>query len=103
MALSEEISSMKIINDERCMEYAHAGHPERPSRIRGTLELLRSQTELPIQWAAPVEAEETVIVRAHSEEHIARLNAREDFDGDTPDYPAIEDHARRSLGGALAA
>jgi acetoin utilization deacetylase AcuC-like enzyme len=85
------------------MEYAQAGHPERPARIKRTLERLRGQKELAIEWAAPVEADESAILRAHSEAHVARLNAGKDFDGDTPNYPRIEEHARRSVGGALAA
>ncbi len=94
---------MKIITDERCMDYAQAGHPERPARIKKTLERLRDQKELAIEWGKPVEADESAILRAHSEAHVARLNAGEDFDGDTPHYLRIEEHARRSVGGALAA
>src|ERR1700733_332283 len=94
---------MKIITDERCIKYSQLGHPERPARIRSTLEHLPPQTELPLDWAQPLPVEDTSILRAHTPEMLARLSAGQDFDGDTPYYPDIEQHARRSVGGALAA
>ncbi|HWF19651.1 MAG TPA: histone deacetylase [Verrucomicrobiae bacterium] len=94
---------MTVITDERCIEYLRAGHPERPARISRTLERLRNQKELPITWAAPLPVSETSILRAHTPGHLAALEAGEDFDADTPWFPNIGDHARRSVGGALAA
>ena len=94
---------MKIITDERCVKYSAPGHPERPARISRTLEKLRGQKELPIDWASPLPADEAAILRAHSARHVARLEEPEDFDGDTPAYPDIANHARRSVGSALAA
>src|SRR5947207_15132241 len=95
---------MKVITDERCTGYSSAGHPERPARVSKTLEKLRSQKELSISWAAPLPVAEDVLQRAHSKEHIARVQAAaHDFDGDTPAYPNIFDHACRSVGGGLQA
>lgn len=95
---------MKIITDERCTAYSRLGHPERPARILETVEHLKSQTELPITWAAPIAVDDEQILRAHSKEHLARVKkAEEDFDGDTPAYPAIFEHAQRSVGAALHA
>ncbi len=96
---------MNIITDERCTGYHRAGHPERPQRISRTLEKLRQQTELPITWLEPPSAvEDEVILRAHTREHLARVKAAAaDFDGDTPTYPDIFEHARRSVAGALRA
>ena len=94
---------MKIINDERCINYSSPGHPERPARISQTLERLRAQKELPIVWAKPLPVDEAAILRAHSPVLVARLSEHLDFDGDTPYHPGIADHARRSVGGALAA
>jgi acetoin utilization deacetylase AcuC-like enzyme len=94
---------MKIITDERCLNYASPGHPERPARISRTLERLRSQNDLPLIWAAPVPVSEATILRAHSPAHVARLELAEDFDGDTAYHPDISSHARRSVGAALAA
>ena len=85
---------MKIIADARCTGYSHPGHPERPERIAATLEKLRKQTDLPIVWAKPLPVEDSVILRAHCPEHLARLNEARDFDADTPYFPKIADYAR---------
>jgi len=94
---------VKIITDERCAGYSYPGHPERPLRILATLELLRHQTELPVEWAEPGRVSDAQILRAHSAEHLARLNEPEDFDADTPFYENIADFARASAAAALAA
>ncbi len=94
---------MIIITDERCVDYAKSGHPERPQRISRTLERLRTQTELPITWAEPLPVEDQAIRRAHSARMLARLTSAGDFDEDTPNHPGIAEHARCSVGGALAA
>ncbi|MFO1501958.1 MAG: histone deacetylase [Verrucomicrobiota bacterium] len=95
---------MKIITDPRCTEYVRPGHPERPQRISGTVEKLRAQQGLPIEWLEPAEVKESTLLRAHSREHLAHLKEpKDEFDADTPAYPKIQDHALRSVGGALRA
>lgn len=96
---------MKIITDERCTGYHSAGHPERPQRVARTIEKLRAQTDLKLEWATPLaEVPEESILRAHSKDHFARVKAAaQDFDGDTPAHADIIEHARRSIGGALQA
>jgi len=94
---------MKIITTPVCTEYSQAGHPENPSRISRSCELLKSQQELNIEWIEPDTADDTSILRAHSEQMLQRLNEPEDFDGDTPFYPGIPAHARNSAGAALQA
>ena len=94
---------MTIITDEQCVNYSRAGHPERPQRVAATLELLRRQTELPVTWVSPAVADDATILRAHAPQMLARLFVEEDFDGDTPYFPEIAGHARRSVGGALEA
>ena len=95
---------MTIITDERCTGYSSPGHPERPARISGTLEKLRAQKELTLKCAAPLEVTDEQIVRAHTKQHVAHVKtATESFDGDTPAHPKIDEHARRSVGGALHA
>lgn len=95
---------MTIITDERCTGYSATGHPERPARISRTLEKLRGQKELAIDWAQPATVDDETILRAHSREHLARVKrAGVDFDGDTPAYPHIFEHAHRAAGGALQA
>src|SRR5262245_30767147 len=95
---------MTIITDPRCTEYSKPGHPERPQRITGTVEKLKSQTELSLKWIEPLPVDDEIFLRAHSKELLALLKeAPADFDGDTPAYAKIFEHARRSVGGALAA
>jgi len=94
---------LKIITDERCTLYSQPGHPERPERITMTAEKLRRQRTLSIDWTSPVQFDDAVLLRAHTKEHLARLNEPADFDVDTPFFPGIAAHARASVGGALAA
>jgi acetoin utilization deacetylase AcuC-like enzyme len=94
---------MKIITDEHCTGYILPGHPERPARIEKTLEKLRNQNELQLTWAKPAWFEESVLLRAHTAEHIARLEEAADFDADTPFFAKIADHARASVGAGLEA
>jgi acetoin utilization deacetylase AcuC-like enzyme len=95
---------MKIITDEACAGYSRPAHPEKPARITRTLEKLRAQTELPITWAKPGPVDDTSILRAHTPELLARLDAAsEAFDADSPAYPGIPNYARASVGAALEA
>jgi acetoin utilization deacetylase AcuC-like enzyme len=94
---------MKIITDDKCAGYSSPGHPERPARVTGTQEFLRGQTELQIVWATPTRVDDTQILRAHSPEHLARLDEPEDFDGDTPFHENISKFARASAAAALDA
>lgn len=94
---------MKIITDEHCTDYSHPGHPERPERITATMHKLRAQTELPLVWGIPGPCADASLLRAHSAEHLARLQQTEDFDADTPFVPRIAQYARSSAGAALAA
>jgi len=94
---------MKIITDRRCVEYAYPGHPERPERVARTLKQLRAQSILPVTWGEPLAVEDAVLLRAHTEAYLRRLDQPLDFDMDTPAYPDIAAHARRSVGGALQA
>jgi acetoin utilization deacetylase AcuC-like enzyme len=95
--------ALTIITDPRCAEYSAPGHPERPARVSETAALLKAQQELPLSWSEPQPAGHTAILRAHTQEHLARLDRQTDFDADTPAYPEISAHARRSAGGALMA
>ena len=94
---------MKIITDEQCAEYSISGHPEKPARILRTLEELRAQKDLCVDWVKPGPVAESTILRAHSPEHVARLTEAEDFDTDTPYHPGIANYARASIGAALEA
>lgn len=95
---------MKIVTHARCTEYAHPGHPERPARITATVERLKSQTELAIEWLAPVASvEDPTLLRAHLPSVLQRLEAPLDFDMDTPSHADLPEHARRSVAAALQA
>jgi acetoin utilization deacetylase AcuC-like enzyme len=95
---------MTIITDPRCTAYSTPGHPERPTRISSSVEKLRAQKELALTWADPLPVADEIILRAHSKEHLAHVKAAAAaFDGDTPAYPNIFEHAQRSVGGTLHA
>ena len=95
---------MHVITDERCLGYSQPGHPERPQRVAGTLALLREQREIEIIWEEPLAVTDEAIARAHEQAHLQRIaNPDGPLDGDTPDYPEIDTHARRSIGGGLRA
>jgi len=94
---------MTIITDPACLSYATPGHPERPARVRDTLALLNSQTDIPINWEAPLDAPEHTIHRAHVTRHLQRLLQPADFDADTAFHNGIGERARASVGAALKA
>lgn len=94
---------MKIITDEKCVNYSRAGHPERPARITATAALLKSQDALSIEWLNPTSVTDTEILRAHTAEMLARLQIAHDFDPDTPYFENIADRARASVAAALDA
>jgi acetoin utilization deacetylase AcuC-like enzyme len=94
---------MKIITDESCTSYSHPGHPERPERVLATVRKFTSQIELDLAWARPGPVEDATLLRAHSADHLERLNEPEDFDNDTPYFPNIATLARASVGAALEA
>ena len=77
---------LHLITDERCVNYHAPGHPERPQRITRTLEKLRSQQEIKIEWDKPADVPEATILRAHTAEHLARVKAATG-DFDTVAYP----------------
>jgi acetoin utilization deacetylase AcuC-like enzyme len=94
---------MTIFYDPSCLEYSRPGHPERPERISRTAPLLKDRHPR-WEWRKPTAATDVQLLRAHSGEYVeAVANARENFDLDTPLYPSIEAHARRSAGAAIDA
>ena len=95
---------MYVIADKRCLDYSAPGHPERPSRVEDTLKRLRLQDELEIEWASPVPVADELLELGHTADYLARLrNPAREFDGDTPAYAGIFDHARRAVGGTIKA
>src|SRR4051812_38320662 len=94
---------MKIITDEQCVRYGNPGHPERPERLLMTWEKLRNLTAIPINWDQPAPVSDASLLRAHTREHLARLNIARDFDADTAFFPNIADRAKASVGAGLRA
>ena len=94
---------MTIFYDPSCLEYSSPGHPERPERIARTAPVLKDRHP-DWEWRKPTAATDVQLLRAHSRKHIEGVaNALEHFDLDTPLYPNIEVHARRSAGAAIEA
>src|SRR5258705_10235285 len=94
---------MTIFYDPSCLEYSSSGHPERSERITRTAPVLNDRHP-DWEWRKPTVAMDAQLLRAHSREHVEGVaNALEHFDPDTPFYPNIEVHARRSAGAAIAA
>jgi acetoin utilization deacetylase AcuC-like enzyme len=94
---------MIIFYDERCLEYAAPGHPERPTRIARTAPFLRDRHPN-WEWRQPRLAMDDELLRAHSPDHLVAIKtAAHDFDADTPAYPNIYQHALRSAGAAIDA
>src|ERR1041385_8607739 len=94
-------TSMTIFYDPRCLEYSSPGHPERPDRVARTAPLIKDRHP-EWAWRVPVPAADDELLRGHSSQHIELVaTSRQDFDADTPEYPNIETHARRSAGAAL--
>ena len=94
---------MTIVLDPNCTGYHQPGHPEKPNRVARTVDLLRLQKPIALEWATPAAVTDAVLLRGHTPEHLARLKVEAAFDADTPWHPGIEDHARRSVGAALRA
>jgi acetoin utilization deacetylase AcuC-like enzyme len=94
---------MTIFNDPSCLEYSSPGHPEQPERIARTAPVLKDRHP-DWEWRKPTVATDVQLLRAHSRKHIEGVaNALEHFDLDTPLYPNIEVHARRSAGAVIEA
>jgi acetoin utilization deacetylase AcuC-like enzyme len=92
---------MIIFHDPRSAEYTKTGHPERPARILASAPMLKKRHE-DWGWRLPSLANDEMLLRAHSAEHLERIRAaREDFDADTPVYANIFEHAARAAGAAV--
>jgi len=76
--------------------------PEQPARITRSAAHLKSAHPDWI-WRIPTIADEAILRPAHSPTMIQRIQQPRDIDEDTPHFPGIYDHARRSVGAALEA
>ncbi len=95
---------MLILHDPRCAGYGSAMRPEQPARVIRAERHLRAAHagwtwRVPAASSAPDEA----LLLAHTPAHLRRLAQPRDFDADTPFFPGIGDHARRSVAAAIEA
>jgi acetoin utilization deacetylase AcuC-like enzyme len=88
---------LTLLFDEAATTFGIEGHPERPARVGHTRSYLMDEHP-DWKWLKPQPAKDEDILRVHSEVHLQRLRIPTDFDGDTPFYPNIEQHARRAAG-----
>ncbi|MBV8176760.1 MAG: histone deacetylase [Verrucomicrobia bacterium] len=93
---------LTLIFDEAATTFGQDYHPECPTRLINTEAYLLDKRPTWC-WVQPRLATEQEILRVHRPNHLERLRQPMDFDADTPYYPGIEDHARRSAGAALDA
>ena len=93
---------MIILHDPQCADYGSSMRPEQPRRITASVEHLRA-AHPEWEWRIPAIAPEEALLAVHTPALLARLQHPPDFDDDTPYFEGIYDHARRSVGAALAA
>jgi len=91
-----------LIFDKAATEFGRDDHPERPARLINT-EAYILDKHPDWTWIKPRAATTEEILRAHRPEHLDRLRQPIDFDGDTPYYPGIDEHAWRAAGAAITA
>jgi acetoin utilization deacetylase AcuC-like enzyme len=91
-----------VFHHPDCAGYAMPGHPERPERVVASAAHLARAVH-GIEWRKPGCAPESDLLRAHTAEHLARLQESVPFDGDTPYYDGIADFAALAAGAAVAA
>lgn len=93
---------MLIFHDPTCAEYGSSMRPEQPARTVKAAAYLRA-AHPDWEWRLPSIASPDRLRLAHSDAMLKRLQGPPDFDEDTPYYPGIFEHARRSVGAALDA
>ena len=95
---------MVILHDPRCAEYGSSMRPEQPARVTRSAAHLRA-AHPDWTWREPAEATVTddLLLLAHAASLLQRLEVARDFDSDTPYFPEIGRHARRSVAAAIEA
>lgn len=93
---------MLIFHDPQCADYGSSMRPEQPARVTKSVAHLRA-AHPGWEWRVPPSAPDEALLLAHTAAHLRRIEQPPDFDADTPYFAGIADHARRSVGAALAA
>jgi acetoin utilization deacetylase AcuC-like enzyme len=91
---------MIIFNSNKCVRYAHAGHPESPQRVSNTVRVLISNG---YNFKSPEKAAYNEVLLAHSPQHLENLMRGDFHDEDSPSFPQIYDLALLSAGSAVQA
>jgi acetoin utilization deacetylase AcuC-like enzyme len=93
-------SPMVILYSPRCLDYAAAGHPENPERVRSAVTQLQKGSHT---WVVPVPCTDEDILNVHTREHIEAVRSGSFDDADTPFFPDIFEIAKLSAGAAILA
>jgi acetoin utilization deacetylase AcuC-like enzyme len=96
---------MLIFHDPHCADYGSSMRPEQPARVIRTAAHLRTRRPA-WEFRLPPPADsitDATLQLVHTPAHVKRLAQARDFDADTPYFPGIGDHARRSVSAAFAA
>ncbi len=72
---------MKVVFDERCLEYAFPFHPESPERVE---KIKLALEELGASFIRPKKIEEKLLLKVHEKSFIQKLKKKDYFDLDTP-------------------
>jgi len=93
---------MIILHDPHCADYGSSMRPEQPARvIKSAAHLQHAHPNW--SWRQPGLPAEPALLAAHAPELLQRIARPPDIDDDTPHFPGINEHARRSVGAALDA
>ncbi len=91
---------MVIVYSPRCLDYAAAGHPENPDRVRAAVAQLHKEFHT---WVTPVPCADEDILRVHTRKLLTAVRTGGFTDADTPVFPEIFEIAKLAAGGALLA
>ena len=95
---------MLILHDPRCAEYGSSVRPEQPARVtRSAAHLRRAHPDWTWRSTAESKVTDDILLLAHTAAHLKRVEQPRDFDADTPFFPGIAEHARRSVACSLDA
>jgi acetoin utilization deacetylase AcuC-like enzyme len=93
-------SLMVILYSPLCLDYAAAGHPESPERIRLTVAQLLKEFHT---WEVPKPCADEDILRVHTRGLLEAACTGGFEDADTPFFPGILEIAKLSAGAAILA
>ena len=82
---------MVILYSPRCLDYAAAGHPENPERVRAAVAQLQKEFHT---WVVPTACTDEDILRVHTREQLEAVRSGGFDDVDTPFFPDIFEIAK---------